>query len=100
MIVHHVLSIAVVAHALERMESYATRGELIVDIGNELILYVTSVLLSQFGVASGQYDDSALENMTLICLAFLILFNLTHVIVSSVQDRREKKHKSRVLAYE
>jgi len=48
-----VLSIAVVAHALERMESYATRGELIIDIGNELILYVTSVLLSQFGVASG-----------------------------------------------
>ena len=53
MIVLHVLSIAVIAHALERRESYSTQGELVVDVGNEVILYVTSVLLSQFGVASG-----------------------------------------------
>ena len=75
-----------IIHLIVRRKSYTTSGFMIVDIGSEILLLYASVLLSMFGVATGQYSEDTLEKLTLVILTALVVLSMSHMVSISVNN--------------
>jgi len=82
MIVHHILSMLIMTHLAYDRWAQASTGFRMVEIGSEVLLHFTSILLSQFSIVS--YSDVALESMALASLGTLVVLNLAHMIILTV----------------
>lgn len=82
MIVHHILSMLTISHLAFDRWAQASTGFRMVEIGSELLLHFTCILLSQFSIAS--YSAEALEAMVLSSLTILVFLNLTHMVILTI----------------
>ena len=75
--VHYVLNLASLVFTAIDANLHSTRGVRIVDLGSELLMHFTSIIISQFEV--GPASASVLEVMLIVGVLMLMVLNITHM---------------------
>ena len=93
MIVHHVITLlTLVFLAASGRKAFDSTDQWIIEVGSELLMHFTSIMLAQFTVQS--YDNEQremLEVFTLIFFSCLIILNVVFMIYVAIMDCKEKR---------
>ena len=90
MAAHHVITVIMIALLVTDNTAYDSTSQKIIEVGSELLMHFTSIMLAQFGVRSYSAEQlEMIEVMTLVFFSSLILLNVIFIIYVSVNDCKE-----------
>jgi len=93
-IAHQVLNLITLVFLIADNTAYETVSQRVIEVGSELFLHLTSIMLAQFADLS--YTEEELDKIEVVTLLFfscLIILNIVFIIHVAIQDCKEKKRK-------
>ena len=93
MIVHHVITLlTLVFLAAGGRKAFESTDQWIIEVGSELLMHFTSIMLAQFTVHSYNNEQrEMLEVFTLTFFSCLIIVNVLFILYVAVEDCKEKR---------